>query len=68
MFISDMGMCGAFESILGDDKDMVIARFRSGMFEPLKCASTNTFMLNGVVIDLGPKREIIRINKKYCRN
>lgn len=65
MFISDMGMCGAFESILGDDKDMVIARFRSGMFEPLKCALTNTFMLNGVVIDLGPKREIIRINKKY---
>ena len=65
MFISDMGMCGAYISILGDDKDMVISRFRTGMFEPLKCAPGNEYMLNGVVLDFGPKREIIRINKKY---
>lgn len=65
MFISDMGMCGAYISILGDDKDMVISRFRTGMFEPLKCAPGNEYMLNGVVLDFGLKREIIRINKKY---
>ena len=65
MFISDMGMCGAYLSILGDDKDMVIKRFRTGVFEPLKCANVKEFMLNGVILDLGPKREIIRFNKKY---
>ena len=64
-FISDMGMCGVYESILGDDKDMVIERFRTGMFEPLKCASGNEFMLNGVVLDFGIKNTITRINKKY---
>ena len=67
-FISDMGMCGAYDSILGDDKDMVIQRFRSGMFEPLKCASGNEFMINGVVLDFGLKNTITRVNKKYILN
>lgn len=67
-FISDMGMCGAFDSILGDDKNMVIQRFRSGMFEPLKCATGNEYMLNGVVLDFGLKNSIIRINKKFTLN
>ena len=44
---------------------MVIERFRTGMFEPLKCASGNEFMLNGVVLDFGIKNTITRINKKY---
>lgn len=65
MFISDMGMCGAYLSVLGDDKDMVIKRFRTGVFEPLKCANVKEYILNGVILDFGPKREIIRFNKKY---
>ena len=65
MFISDMGMCGAYLSILGDDKDMVIKRFRTGVFEPLKCANVKEYILNGVILDFGSKREIIRFNKKY---
>jgi metallophosphoesterase (TIGR00282 family) len=64
-FITDMGMCGAYESILGDEKDMVIQRFRTGMFEPLKCAPGNEFMLNGVILDFGINNTITRINKKY---
>ena len=67
-FITDMGMCGAFDSILGDDKDMVIQRFRTGMFEPLKCATGNEYMLNGVILDFGLKNTITRFNKKYILN
>lgn len=65
MFISDMGMCGAYDSILGDDKEMVIKRFRTGVFEPLKCSNTNEFIISGVILDFGVKREITRFMKKY---
>ncbi len=63
-YISDMGMCGASLSILGDDVSSVIKRFRTGVFEPLSVASTNDFILNGVVLDFGAKKSIERINKK----
>jgi len=63
-FISDMGMNGPYESILGDDKDMVIERFRSGMYYPLKVAHVDKYQINGVVVDLNPKGNTIkRINK-----
>lgn len=64
-FITDMGMCGPSNSILGDDKEMVINRFRSGVFEPLKVSTNKEFIINGVLIDLGAKRQIIRVSKKY---
>ncbi len=63
-FISDMGMNGPYESILGDDKDMVIERFRSGMYYPLKVAHVDKYQINGVVIDINPAgNKIKRINK-----
>ncbi|MGM9969103.1 MAG: YmdB family metallophosphoesterase [Anaeroplasma sp.] len=67
-YITDMGMCGPYDSILGDDKDMVINRFKTGVFEPLKVQATEDYQINGVVIDLGPKRQITRINKRYKNN
>ncbi len=64
-YITDMGMCGPYESILGDDKDMVIERFRTGVFDRLKVADTNEFIIGGVVLDLGLNNKITRINIKY---
>ena len=64
-YITDMGMCGPYESILGDDKDMVIERFRTGVFDRLKVADTNEFIICGVVLDLGLNNKITRINIKY---
>ena len=64
-YITDMGMCGPYESILGDDKDMVIERFRTGVFDRLKVADTNEFIIDGVVLDLGLNNKITRINIKY---
>lgn len=64
-FISDMGMCGAFNSILGDDIQTIIKRFRTGVFEPLSVATDNEFIINGVIIDLnGKNNTITRLNKK----
>ncbi len=65
-YITDMGMCGAYESVLGDDKDMVIKRFRTGVFEPLPVSNDKNFILNGVVLDLNDSNNrIIRFSKKY---
>ncbi|MBE6137206.1 MAG: YmdB family metallophosphoesterase [Erysipelotrichaceae bacterium] len=64
-FITDMGMCGAYNSILGDDTQSIIKRFRSGVYEPLSVANDNEFIINAVVLDLNDvKNTITRVNKK----
>ena len=62
-FITDMGMCGPYNSILGDDIEAIIERFRSGVFTPLKVSNDSKILIQGVVIDLGAKRIIQSISK-----
>ncbi len=62
-FITDMGMCGPYNSILGDDIEAIIERFRSGVFTPLKVSNDSKILIQGVVIDLGTKRTIQAISK-----
>lgn len=62
-FITDMGMCGPYNSILGDDIEAIIERFRSGVFTPLKVSNDSKILIQGVVIDLGAKRTIQAISK-----
>lgn len=65
LYITDMGMCGPFESILGDSKEQVIERFKTGVFEPLSVAEADEYIINGVVLDFSPLgNKIIRINKR----
>lgn len=64
LYITDMGMCGPFEGVLGDDKNMVIERFRTGMFTPLKVSQDSQYQINGVVLDLSDNRKIVRVNKR----
>jgi len=65
-YITDMGMCGVYESVLGDDKDAVIKRFRTGVFDPLPVSTNNEYILNGVILDIKDTgNQIIRFSKKY---
>ena len=57
-YITDMGMCGPYNSVLGDDPEAVIARFKSGVFEPLPVANDNEYILSGVILDLGIENKI----------
>ena len=57
-YITDMGMCGPYNSVLGDDPEAVIARFISGVFEPLPVANDNEYILSGVILDLGTENKI----------
>lgn len=63
-YITDMGMCGVYNSILGDDMNAVIKRFRTGVFEPLSVANDSEYIINGVILDFGVKNSITRVNKK----
>ena len=53
-----MGMCGPRISVLGDDPEAVISRFRSGVFEPLPVANSSEYILSGVILDLGITNKI----------
>lgn len=65
-YITDMGMCGPVLSVIGDDKDMVIKRFRTGMFDSLAVSNDKNYVLNGVILDINDSgNKIIRISKKY---
>ena len=57
-YITDMGMCGPKDSVLGDDPEAVIQRFLSGVFEPLPVANSNDYILSGVILDLGTVNKI----------
>ncbi|MCR5349612.1 MAG: YmdB family metallophosphoesterase [Acholeplasmatales bacterium] len=63
-FISDMGMNGPFNSILGDDRQQVIERFKTGVFTPLKVQEDNEYKINGVILDFGMTNKISRLNMK----
>lgn len=62
-YITDMGMCGPYNSILGDDIESVITRFRTGVFDPLKVSTSLEYILSGVILDIGPTNKITRFSK-----
>lgn len=62
-YISDMGMCGPKYSILGDNVEQVINRFKTGIFETLSVSEDNEFVLNGVILDFGTTNRIEDFHK-----
>jgi len=63
LYITDLGMCGIKESILGQDIPTIILRFRSGVYKKASIPTSNEYMINGVILDLdNGKNNITRIN------
>jgi len=50
-YISDVGMCGPYPSVLGMDKDVILRRFRTSLPTRFEVASTSG-VICGVVIDV----------------
>ena len=68
-FISDVGMAGPYDSVLGRDKTAVISRFVTQM--PVKFdTATGDIQMHGVIIDVDEKTgravSIKRIQEKYA--
>ncbi len=62
-FITDIGMTGPYNSILGVDKDIAVGRFVTLMNKRFELANGNC-MLNGIIIDIDEvnAKSITRVN------
>lgn len=67
-FITDVGMTGPFDSVIGVKKDIIIRRFLTGLPEKFEIANSDIH-LNGIILnideDSGKTKNIERINIKY---
>jgi metallophosphoesterase (TIGR00282 family) len=65
-FISDVGMCGPYDGVIGVDREAIVTRFLTGIKQAFDVAAGRT-VLNGVVVDVDVKRrvatQIQRINR-----
>lgn len=57
-YITDLGMCGPKYSVLGSDVEGIIERFKTGIYDTAKVSEDKTFILNGVILDLGKENKI----------
>ena len=64
-YITDMGMCGPKDSVLGLDTEKIIERFQTGVYEPVSVAEGKIYQLNGVILDLDQKNHIERFTAEY---
>ena len=67
-YITDAGMTGPHDSVIGIDKDIILTKFTSGMPQRYDVASGG-LQINGVVVSVddntGKATDIIRIKRKY---
>lgn len=65
-FISDIGMVGAYDSVIGVQKEQIIKRFLLSMPEHFEPEDKGPGLFNGLIIDIddnGHAKEVIRINR-----
>ncbi|HRY52866.1 MAG TPA: TIGR00282 family metallophosphoesterase [Candidatus Portnoybacteria bacterium] len=66
-FISDVGMVGALDSVLGADKDIIIKRFLTQRLFKIESAQGNQVEVNGVLLELDDKtglaKSLIRVRR-----
>ena len=64
-YITDVGMCGVKDSVLGVDKEIIMKKFFDGM-PAFFNAANGECMINGIILDVdlstGKANEIKRIN------
>ena len=51
-YISDAGMCGALDSVIGVDKDIAVRRFTTGLPERFKVPKRSSATIEGVIVEI----------------
>lgn len=68
-YVTDLGMCGARDSVIGADADAVLTRFRTGLPTRLPPAEKGPAVLGAVLIkldeDIGRARSIERVDRTW---
>lgn len=59
LYVSDIGMTGPYNGVLGDDTDTIIERFRSGVYTPASVSNDPAFQFNAVILDFNPVKNTI---------
>ena len=65
--VTDLGMVGVRDSIIGDDVDSVLDRFLTGMPTRLPVASGDEALFNSVLIDIDDERGLARSIERVDR-
>lgn len=66
-FISDMGMCGPENSVLGVEKDIIIKQFLTGLPQSYKVASGEA-IFNAVALEVDLKKKVVLNIERVCKN
>ncbi len=61
LYITDLGMTGALNGVIGVDKDIIVDRFINGYSKP-NAVAEGARQLNGVIITLSPTKTIKSIH------
>ncbi len=64
LYITDVGMTGPLNGVIGVDTDLIVSRFLNGVSGPNVVAEGPTW-LNGVILDFGSKAPTIKRIKIY---
>ncbi len=67
-YMSDVGMCGAYDSILGTDKEMVLKRFMTQLPQRFEVPSSGRDILSGVLIELDQKSGLAKSIERILVN
>lgn len=59
-FISDVGMCGLRDTVIGVDKDVIVKRFVTGRSTHHEIPDTGAVTVNAVVVEIDPKTKKTR--------
>jgi metallophosphoesterase (TIGR00282 family) len=65
-YITDAGMCGALNSIIGMQKNQIVKRFLTGLPEKFEVETEGPAIFNGLIVDIGSDgkaKSVVRINK-----
>ncbi len=61
LYITDVGMTGPLDGVIGFEKEKIILRFRKGLYEKA-VPQKGRFQFNAVVLELGFKKSIKRLH------
>ncbi|WAN63316.1 2',3'-cyclic-nucleotide 2'-phosphodiesterase, Bsub YmdB [Candidatus Phytoplasma rubi] len=62
LYISDVGMTGPYEGVIGQDKNIIINNFINTKHKKKNKIAEGKRQLNGVLLNLGPHKKITKIN------
>jgi hypothetical protein len=59
VYLTDLGMCGAYDSIIGANPEEIIIKEKTGVLTRFKPAKANVVQLNGFIVEFNDQHGLI---------